>query len=127
MASALAAGAQAAEVVTRDDDNGTYTATYSVTARGDYEVLSLTMCPQGCIFSAICCQLLVYPAFVHIATILTSIRMELFGVMLPAAQLRQQLTCLLWVIIPKKATHPGRGQEMECTQTSHSSVRRPKC
>ncbi len=36
--SALANGAAVAELTTRDNGDGTYTASYAVTARGDYEV-----------------------------------------------------------------------------------------
>ena len=35
---ALANGATVAELTTRDNGDGTYTASYAVTARGDYEV-----------------------------------------------------------------------------------------
>ena len=53
--SALANGAAVAELTTRDNGDGTYTASYAVTARGDYEVIAHTcftflrlcpLCPQ---------------------------------------------------------------------------------
>ena len=54
-ATALAQGAKESEAIVKDNNDGTYTATYSVECRGDYEVALLHLTLQHTYTGLACC------------------------------------------------------------------------